>query len=121
MMLTNFIQYQVKVIVSFQNNFIVILFWVESKSGGGFLSDVGSQFIVVLGIGIVGSSFDIRAIENLVSGEIVDLVLHTGIKTRNSTDEHLDDVIEDSVFFLTSVLFRFVFSSLNVKGIDGVV
>jgi len=95
--------------------------WVESESGSGFVGNVGSEVIVILGPGLVGSSGDLGVIEGLVGGEVVNLVLHTGIETGNSGDEHLDDVVQDSVLLLSSEPLGFVFFSLNLKSVDGVV
>jgi len=69
----------------------------------------------------VGSSGDIRTVEDLVSGEIVNLVLHSGVKGGDSVDEHLDDVVENLVFFLSSGLLSSVIFSEDVKVVDGVV
>jgi len=57
----------------------------------------------------------------LISGEIVDLVLHVGVKTGDSVDEHLDDVVKNLVLFLSSGLLSSVSFSEEVEVVDGVV
>lgn len=92
-----------------------------SEGSTRFVGNVRGELIVILGVGFVGSSVDLGVVENLVGSEVVNLVLHTSIKTGNSINEHLDDLVEDLILVFSSELLGSIVSSDNVEVIDGVV
>jgi len=69
----------------------------------------------------VGSSGDVGVVEDVVGGEVVNLVFHASIEAGDSVDEHLDDLVEDLVFLVASRLFGSPELTLGVEVIDGVV
>jgi len=91
------------------------------SESGGLRGNIGLEVTGILGVGSIGSSGNIGTIEDLVSGEIVNLVSHTRVEVGNSINEHLDDLIEELVFLITSSLFGSPSFTLSVKIINGVV
>jgi len=113
-------------ILFLKNNIGFIVFYINLGvsglfSEGGFGGNVGSDVTGILGVGSIGSSGNVGVIENLVSGEIVNLVLHSGVEVGNFVDEHLDNLVEEGIFLVSSGLFSSPSFSLGVKLVNGVV